>query len=690
MTGSASPFSTIYAFGDSLSDAGNDSVLTSTFASTEPVSPPYYHTNVPIVGGIASESATVFSNGPVWVQDLSVPLGLGTLEPSLLGGNDFAYGGAETGNTPQNSGNDTIGGINVPTQLSEFSAVSESNVSTALFTLSIGGNDIFDILSNTSLTAAQQATDVSDAVANEVSDIKTMIKDGGKDFLIFNVPNLGLVPEVTLGKATGTNTPSAAVNANATALSASYDIQLAAALAGIEASNPVTVKTLDAFSLLTNASQNPSAYGLTNTTTPVWSGNFTSATSGTLAATSAAAQAQYLFWDDFHPTAAVHQILADDAQALVATSAVNQATVSGAANSTLTLTMASTPLAVQIQTQLTEASVAIGAGSIAAAFVSGSTVPAAPSGETGLAEMTAGGFLTLQGNYTDLIDVASASATVVAAGAGNQLVVDGGTGGLTYAAFSGVDTVYGGNGGDFVFGAGATVNFYGGAGAATIVGGTGGNNYVAGGLGNQLIFGGSNLTYAGGNGAATIVGGSGALNANMGVGGGLVFGGLNGANTLTAGGGTAILVGGGTGDVLTASGAANDTLVGGGGAETLNGAASSGNLVFFGGSGADCIMGGTGNAIFVAGSGNETLTASAGSNAFAFSNTPGTTRTDVINNFNPSTSAIGLFGYGSEPGVDNAALASATLAGANTTVRLTDGTSIVFTGAPTLHSYNFY
>jgi phospholipase/lecithinase/hemolysin len=690
MAGSASPFSTIYAFGDSLSDAGNDSVLTSA-TGAEPVSPPYYHTNVPILGGIASESATVFSNGPVWVQDLSVPLGLGTLEPSLLGGNDFAYGGAETGNTPQNSGNDTIAAINVPAQLSEFSAVSESNVSTALFTLSIGGNDIFDILSNTALTAAQQATDVSDAVANEVSDIKTMVKDGGKNFLIYNVPNLGLVPDVTLGKANGSNTPSAALDATATALSASYDIQLAAALAGIEASNSVTIKTLDAYTLLTDANQNPSAYGLTNTTTPVWSGNFTSANSGTLATTSAAAQAQYLFWDDFHPTAAVQQILANNAQALVATSAVNQVTVTGAANSTVTLTMASTPLAVQLQTQLTEASIAIGAGSIAAVYVNATTVPGAPSGETGLAELTTGGFLSLPGNYTDAIDVASTAATVISAGAGNQLIVDGGMGGLTYAGYSGVNTVYGGSFGDLVLGGGGTLNFYGGGGAATIIGGTGGNNYVAGAVGNQLIFASSSMTYAGGNGAATIIGGSGALNANMGVGGGLVFGSPNGADTLTAGGGTAILVGGGTGDSLTASGAANDTLIAGAGAETLNASASSGSLVFFGGSGADCIAGGTGNSIFVAGSGNETLNASAGTNAFVFTAiAAGTTRTDVISNFNPSNSAIGLFGYGAEPGADNAALASATTVGGNTDVKLTDGTTIVFTGAPTLQSYNFY
>ena len=84
-------YSAIYAFGDSLSDAGNLSITTSAAGATEPVSPPYYKQQY------GSISGNVFSNGPTWVQDLSIALGLGTLAPSLAGGTDFAYGGAETG-----------------------------------------------------------------------------------------------------------------------------------------------------------------------------------------------------------------------------------------------------------------------------------------------------------------------------------------------------------------------------------------------------------------------------------------------------------------------------------------------------------------------------------------------------------------------------------------------------------------
>src|SRR4051794_5662832 len=89
-------FKTIYAFGDSLSDAGNLSISTQLAGSPTPTSP-YFQESYPTPFGTAHPH--VFSNGPTWVQDLSLNLGLGTLEPSLLGGTDFAYGGAETGST---------------------------------------------------------------------------------------------------------------------------------------------------------------------------------------------------------------------------------------------------------------------------------------------------------------------------------------------------------------------------------------------------------------------------------------------------------------------------------------------------------------------------------------------------------------------------------------------------------------
>jgi phospholipase/lecithinase/hemolysin len=301
-------FSTIYAFGDSLSDAGNISFSTSSLnlfgVNTEPVSPPYYSENY----GGTSES--VFSNGPTWVQDLSLALGLGTLAPSLLDGNDFAYGGAETGDTPQNAGDTGIDAISLPGQLAQYQLPTFTPLKGALYTLSVGGNDIFDILGETNPTAAQQTTDIDDAVANEVSFISALAADGAKNFLVLNVPDLGKVPEVTQGKVDG-SAPAATRAALASSLASEYNSDLAGQLGTLAARDSLSVNVVDVYALIDRAVADPAAYGLSNVTIPVWNGNFTSANSGTLAASGTAAQDQFLFFDDFHPTETGAQAVAN-------------------------------------------------------------------------------------------------------------------------------------------------------------------------------------------------------------------------------------------------------------------------------------------------------------------------------------------------------------------------------------------
>ena len=81
----AGAFTALYAFGDSLSDAGNDFLATGGLLPASP----YF------VGE--------FSNGPNWVEDLSGRLRLGSVSPSLLGGTDYAFGGATTGSPLTNN-----------------------------------------------------------------------------------------------------------------------------------------------------------------------------------------------------------------------------------------------------------------------------------------------------------------------------------------------------------------------------------------------------------------------------------------------------------------------------------------------------------------------------------------------------------------------------------------------------------
>ena len=74
----ASAYSQLYVFGDSLSDTGN---LFAATGGTNPI-PPYFNGR--------------FSNGPVWVETLAASLGL-PVNPSLLGGTNYAFAGAVTG-----------------------------------------------------------------------------------------------------------------------------------------------------------------------------------------------------------------------------------------------------------------------------------------------------------------------------------------------------------------------------------------------------------------------------------------------------------------------------------------------------------------------------------------------------------------------------------------------------------------
>jgi phospholipase/lecithinase/hemolysin len=271
-------YSAVYAFGDSLSDAGNASIGTLG--------------NVP-VGGIYSGGR--FSNGDVWVQDLAHNLGLQPVKPSLAGGTDYAYGGAETGSTSVHAANPS----DLPSQLGQFVASVPHPSSTALYTVSAGSNDLLDI-ANSTQTPVQQQASVQQAVANETSFIDGLIAHGAKDLVVMGVSDLSKTPYEMAQPAS---------DATSSALAQTYNAELGAALQQIVASGAASIDYVNAFALLDTAIANPGAYGLTNVTQPVWNGNLTDSHSGTLAATGAA-QTGFLFFDGLHPTATGHSLLA--------------------------------------------------------------------------------------------------------------------------------------------------------------------------------------------------------------------------------------------------------------------------------------------------------------------------------------------------------------------------------------------
>jgi phospholipase/lecithinase/hemolysin len=271
-----SQYSAMYAFGDSLSDAGNDYILSLGFL---PASPPY--------------SDGRFSNGPTWVQDLAKDLGLKNMTPSLAGGNDFAYGGAETGQDPLH----TLVPIDLPGQLTEFLAQVGGAPSTALYTLSIGANDAIDAIGEYATNQTVATQDITTAVSNELTFISELALDGAKNFVIMNVPDLGKTPE------------EAGDAAVATQLSQLYDTDLSSGLTTLENQYGLHVDLVNAFQLIDDAVADPAKYGLKNVTTPVWTGNY-EGTDGKLNAHGKAAQDTYLFFDHLHPTETGHLALA--------------------------------------------------------------------------------------------------------------------------------------------------------------------------------------------------------------------------------------------------------------------------------------------------------------------------------------------------------------------------------------------
>jgi phospholipase/lecithinase/hemolysin len=273
------PFSAIYAFGDSLTDGGNDSLAT---AGLVPMAP------------YADRS---FTNGQVWVKDLAQDLGLPALNPSLAGGTDFAYGGAETGQTPAHTLNPT----DLSSQISQFASQVPSPQAGALYAVWIGSNDVLDIANNTTLTTAQQQADVGAAVNNETAAISALAARGAENLLVLNVPDLGKPPyEAARGPT---------VAQSATSLASLYNSDLAASVQQLEASGALKIDVVDTFSVIDQVIANPAAHGFTNVTDPVWTGNLTDPNSGTLNATGSA-QNQFLFFDSLHPTAQAHALLA--------------------------------------------------------------------------------------------------------------------------------------------------------------------------------------------------------------------------------------------------------------------------------------------------------------------------------------------------------------------------------------------
>jgi len=285
MAASAPAYPALYVFGGSLSDVGND------FADdggTAPVAP-YYDGR--------------FSNGPLWIEDYAAQNDMPEPTASLLGGTDFAFAGARTGAADLPST-----GHDLPQEFASFTQQVPNPISGALYTVAIGANDISAILATGAAIPALEAM-VAASVQAEMAFIGDLAARGATNFLMLNVPDLGKSPgEISRG-------PVAA--ADASTLTAYYNAEAEQAVIPLAIADHLNLDLVDTYGLIDGIVATPAAYGFTNVTDPVWTGNASNPDSGTLAATTLAGQDQYLFFDQLHPTESGSALIAAAAENVV-------------------------------------------------------------------------------------------------------------------------------------------------------------------------------------------------------------------------------------------------------------------------------------------------------------------------------------------------------------------------------------
>jgi myo-inositol-hexaphosphate 3-phosphohydrolase len=260
-------FDQVVVFGDSLSDVGNAFIASN---GTRPPSPPYFQGR--------------FSNGELGVERIAEMLGLNASVPALAGGSNFAIGGATTG-----FGTSAEGTPNIGEQINAYLSQNTPDASDLIY-LHAGSNNFVQ-----SPTPVDPATVVSDIVGH----ITTLAEAGAETFLVPNLGDFSVAPFVRfIGR-------SEEIAASLDRFNALLDTSLDA----LEFSLDVDIVELDFASIFDDILESPVEYGFTNT-----SGQALNTTTGEVVPN----PDEYVFWDDFHPSAAVNAIVAESVREEIA------------------------------------------------------------------------------------------------------------------------------------------------------------------------------------------------------------------------------------------------------------------------------------------------------------------------------------------------------------------------------------
>jgi len=260
-------FDKIVVFGDSYNDVGNIYALAAGYGVVYPP-PPYYDGR--------------FSNGPIWIEHIANDWGL-ALSPSVLGGTDYATGGAQLLRSV------VLEGLPIPSIKSQVTAYLAANGGKAdpqaLYVIEGGGNDI---LTATKTPPSELGTEIATALHGMERSLRLA---GAKRFLIPELIDVGQLPgPAAAGPEAVAYANAASIAANEALLSKlAYD----AALPGIEI---YTIPVFRTFLAVANAKTH---FGFTNVVSPCLSN-----------AGECADPDHTLWWDEEHPTEFGHAFFA--------------------------------------------------------------------------------------------------------------------------------------------------------------------------------------------------------------------------------------------------------------------------------------------------------------------------------------------------------------------------------------------
>lgn len=304
VTVQAQAYSTMFVFGDSLSDNGNNALLLPGFFIPQTVAPFDHDAPAPLIPVGTYAGSNNYSNGQVWADYLAGSLGL-ALTPSLAGGNNFAFGGARTGAV----GVSDDPGL-TPTLITQAQGAVARGLGAlpgdALYAVWGGGNDLralgaefgAGLASPDDVVRAQSALALQNGIAASINNLTTTLTTlasaGARDFLIMNLPDLGLTP---IARFLDTIAPG--TRDVLTGLSGLFNQKLGDLVAGASGAPGFSVTLLDVFALNHASVDNP-APGV----------NVTDACTSQNAFTGCSDPDNFVYWDGVHPTTATHAVIA--------------------------------------------------------------------------------------------------------------------------------------------------------------------------------------------------------------------------------------------------------------------------------------------------------------------------------------------------------------------------------------------